>query len=72
MVLTEFDQKILNYLHLDGAWIVRDIAGAIPLQAAGISTRQHSAQIAYRLTLMQHAGLVRPLDDKKPIAWLKV
>jgi hypothetical protein len=70
MDLTPIDQAILSSLQKDGGWIIRDIAGGIP-QPAGMSNRQHSALINQRLHIMETNGLVRRLDDEKPIAWVK-
>jgi hypothetical protein len=70
MNLTDFDRQILAALRGEGGFIVRDIAGLIPIQPPSTNSRQHSARIHHRLVQLQHAGRVRPLDDQKPIAWV--
>ena len=68
--LTPVDQAILRTLESGYGWCIADIAGGIP-QEPGTTNRQHSAMIHRRLVALQRAGLVHPLDDKKPIAWVR-
>ncbi len=48
-----------------------DIAYYIARQPGRTSNRQHSALIGRELRALESAGLIRRLDDQKPVVWCK-
>lgn len=71
MNLSPFDNQILSALHMDGGFLVRDIADKVPQQRGTVNNRQHCAQIRFRLLQLEKLGLVHRLTDETPIAWVK-
>lgn len=70
MELTEYHQKILAALDTDGGFTTGDVAKRVsPL--FGHNTRTHSAAVRSWLLQLEQAGLVRRLDDQKPVSWVK-
>jgi hypothetical protein len=49
-------------------WDVANLAGMVR-RRAGDTDRMHSAYISRLLLGMERRGLVKRLDDEKPIAW---
>ena len=74
MKLESYDLAILRALDLDGGFAVRHIADRSAAFDCGRSwpgaKRSQSGAIVGRLKKMEAAGLVKKMDDLKPIAWV--
>lgn len=66
--LSEYEKKILAALPADGGLLTRDVAAKI-YPRFGLSTYMHSAAVRSWLLHLEHLGLVRRLDDEKPVCW---
>lgn len=67
----DYDEQILEALRGPGAYCTGDVArNCNPL--FGHNNRTHTAFIRQRLLTLQRAGLVKPLDDLKPVCWVRV
>lgn len=71
MQLTEYHQKILDALDTQASFLTGDVAKRVSPQF-GHSSRTHSGAIRSWLLELEQAGLVKRLDDQKPVCWLKV
>lgn len=66
--LTEYDKKVLAALDGPGALLTRDVAARVrPM--AGLNQHQHSGAVRSWLLQLEKQGLVRRLDDQKPVCW---
>ena len=71
MKLESYDLAILRALDLDGGFAVRRIAERSEVFGTWSSAkRSQSGAIVGRLKKMETAGLVKKMDDLKPIAWV--
>ncbi|WP_150670963.1 hypothetical protein [Pandoraea anhela] len=71
MSLSEYDKKILGILDARGAYTTADVAKRVEPQF-GHNRRTHSGAVRSWLLNLERQGLVRRLDDQKPVCWLKV
>lgn len=65
-----YDAQILEVLEGEGGFTTGDIAERVG-PVFGHNKRTHSGFIRTRLLAMQNAGLVRPMDDMKPVVWVR-
>lgn len=68
--LTDYDKKILAVLNTEGGFTTVDVATKITPRF-GSNNRQHSAAVRSWLCRLERNGLVRKLDDLKPVCWVK-
>lgn len=65
-----YETQILAALDGPGGWTTGDIARQCkPMR--GNNRNQHSAFIRQYLLALQAEGKVKPMDDQKPICWVK-
>lgn len=70
MELAEYEKKVLDALKWQGGMLTRDVAARVrPM--FGTSVYMHSAAVRSWLLHLEHLGLVRRLDDKKPVCWVR-
>ena len=65
MTLGSDEIHVLKVLSLDGAYLTRDVAR----RTIG-SGRMHSACVRQWLLELERKGLVRRMDEEKPVCWL--
>ncbi|CAB3919907.1 hypothetical protein [Achromobacter ruhlandii] len=66
--LSEHEKRILAALPSDGGLLTRDVAKKVhPM--FGTTNHMHSAAVRSWLLHLEHLGLVRKLDDEKPVCW---
>jgi len=70
MELTEYEKKVLAALEWRGGMLTRDVADRVRPRF-GNSQHQHSAAVRSWLMRLEKLGLVRRLDDKKPVCWVR-
>ncbi len=70
--MTDLQKAVLSLVErrFDG-YCTGDIAALSARQPGSDSNRQHSALIGRALRALEKAGLVRRLDDKKPVVWCR-
>lgn len=66
--LSEYEKKILAALPSDGGLMTRDVAKKV-YPMFGHTNHMHSAAVRSWLLHLEHLGLVRKLDDEKPVCW---
>lgn len=66
--LTEYDKKVLAALDGPGALLTRDVAARVS-PMFGLNQYQHSGAVRSFLLQLEKQGLVRRLDDQKPVCW---
>lgn len=71
MKLTEYHQKVLAVLDTEAAFVTGDVAKRVTPRF-GHSNRTHSGAVRSWLLELEHAGLVKRLDDQTPACWLKI
>jgi hypothetical protein len=71
MQLTAYHQKVLAQLDTRGGSTTSQVAGLVE-PMFGHSRRTHSGAVRAWLLELEAAGLVRKLDDQKPVCWVKV
>ena len=71
MSLSAYDKKILDVLDSAGAYTTADVAKRVTPQF-GHNRRTHSGAVRSWLINLERKGLVKRLDDQKPVCWLKV
>lgn len=64
-----YETQILAALDGPGGWTTGDIARQCKPTFG--TNRMHSAFIRQKLLLLQTEGKVIPMDDKKPVCWVK-
>jgi hypothetical protein len=66
-----YESQILAFLERrPGGWVTADIANCVrPI--FGHNARTHSAFVRRKLLDMQKAGTVKPMDNLKPVAWVR-
>ncbi|WP_241299572.1 MULTISPECIES: hypothetical protein [Burkholderia cepacia complex] len=69
--LSEYDHKILIVLDTVGGYTTSDVADRVWPEFGG-SRRTHSAAVRSWLLALEKKGLVKRLDDEKPVCWVKV
>jgi len=69
--LTEYEQRTLATLDTDGGFTTGDVAKRVQ-PMFGHSMRTHSAAVRQWLLGLERRGLVKRLDDEKPVCWVKV
>ncbi|AVG44144.1 hypothetical protein LMG3410_01570 [Achromobacter aegrifaciens] len=68
MTMSEFERKVLAALDGHGALLTRDVAANVrPM--FGHSVYIHSAAVRQWLLSLEKRGLVRRLDNEKPVCW---
>lgn len=70
MKLNYIHREILDQLDTVAGRMTRDIAKHISIQDS--RPRAHSQFVRMYILQLEKAGLVRKLDDKKPVCWVKV
>lgn len=70
MNLSTYEQKILSALDTQGGYTTGDVAGKVHPQF-GSNKRQHSGAVRSWLINLEKRGLVRKLDEQKPVCWVK-
>lgn len=70
MKLTADDKAILAALSTDGGFVTGEVSKKV-VRPQGRTTRTHSAAVRQQLLVLEGAGLVRKLDDQKPVCWVK-
>jgi hypothetical protein len=69
--LNEYEQKIFELLAKRGATLTGDVAENVrPL--FGTNKRQHSGAVKSWLVDLEKKGLVRRLDEEKPVCWARI
>jgi len=66
--LDEYEKKVLAALPSDGGLLTRDVAKKVQ-PMFGNTNHMHSAAVRSWLLHLEHLGLVRRLDDEKPVCW---
>ena len=66
--LGEYEKKVLAALPRDGGLLTRDVAKKVQ-PMFGNTNHMHSAAVRSWLLHLEHLGLVRRLDDEKPVCW---
>lgn len=66
----DYRAKILAVLDTDGGFTTGQVARKVS-PIFGVSQRQHSGAIRSWLLQLKADGLVRELDDQKPVCWVK-
>ncbi|WP_175693959.1 hypothetical protein [Burkholderia ambifaria] len=69
--LTEYDRKILAVLDTDGGFTTTEVARRVEPTFGG-SRHTHAGAIRSWLVQLERRGLVKRLDDEKPVCWVKV
>lgn len=69
--MTELEQSILRMLTRHCGWTTGQIARECVELTDGTSYTR-SARVRQALLSMQKRGLVKPLDDAKPVCWVLV
>ncbi|MCK4120406.1 hypothetical protein ACI2UK_24460 [Ralstonia nicotianae] len=69
--LSEYDRKILAVLDTTGGYTTADVAKHVTPVFAD-NRRMHSAAVRSWLVQLERKGLVKRLDDLKPVCWVKV
>lgn len=69
--LSDYDRKILIVLDTVGGYTTSDVADRVWPEFGG-SRRTHSAAVRSWLLDLEKKGLVKRLDDEKPVCWVKV
>lgn len=64
------DQEILNLVPENCGWGTAEIAHALP-KKFGHNRRTNSGYVISKLLRLEKMGLVKRLDDEKPIAWTR-
>jgi phage head maturation protease len=67
--LTEYDKKILAALDTRGAFTTSQVAAKVA-PMFGHNKRTHSGAVRSWLLRLEAAGLVKRLDNQKPVCWL--
>ncbi len=67
---TDYDSLILQVLHGQRGLTTGLIAGACK-PYLGQDRQVHTRYIRNRLLALQEAGKVRPMDDLKPVCWVR-
>ena len=68
--MTDYERKVLAVLDQHGAMLTRDVAAEVrPM--FGHNSRTHSAAVRCWLLSLEKQGLVRRLDNQKPVCWLR-
>lgn len=70
MTLSDYDKKILAVLDTDGGFATGDVAKKVMPQF-GRSVHAHSGAVRRWLIVLEGKGLVRKLDNDKPVCWVK-
>lgn len=70
MIDADYDAQILMALHGRGGFTTSQIAAMCKPMLG--DKRTHSAFIRGRLLGLQAAGKVRPMDQLKPVCWVRV
>ncbi len=68
--MSKYDHKILAALDTFGGYTTSDVAAKVQPQF-GSNKRQHSGAVRLWLVDLERRGLVRKLDDQKPVCWVK-
>lgn len=66
--LSEYEKRVLAALPADGGLLTRDVAAKVR-PWFGTSAHMHSAAVRSWLLHLEHLGLVRRLDNEKPVCW---
>ena len=69
--LTDSDMKILGVLDTRGGTQTCDVASRVKPQF-GHSKRTHSGAVRSWLIALEKLGLVKRLDNQKPVCWLRI
>lgn len=69
--LTDYEHQILDLLSNKGATLAGDVAEYIQPRF-GTNNRQHAGAVRKWLVSLEKQGLVRRLDNEKPVCWVKV
>ncbi|MGA3983458.1 hypothetical protein ACI2TD_18040 [Ralstonia nicotianae] len=69
--LSEFDKKVLAVLDTIGGYTTAEVMKRVTPVFAD-NRRMHSAAVRSWLVQLERKGLVRRLDDLKPVCWVKV
>ncbi|CAB3627900.1 MAG: hypothetical protein J0I68_17780 [Achromobacter sp.] len=67
MELTYYEKKVLAALSGPGALLTRDVADRVRPRFG--NQHQHSAAMRVCLVRLEKLGLVRRLDNEKPVCW---
>lgn len=68
--MTDYDQKILDVLSTRGGFTTGDVAKRV-MPMFGSNMHQHSGAVRSWLLRLEKSGLVRRLDNDKPVCWCK-
>lgn len=71
MQLTDYEQKVLAALSTDGGFLTGDVASRV-MFVISPNSRKQSAAVRALLVGLERKGLVRRMDDQKPVCWVKV
>jgi hypothetical protein len=67
----QIQNEIINLVPEHCGWATANIAKALPTKF-GHNRRTNSGYVLSHLLRLEKNGLVRRLDDKKPIAWTRM
>lgn len=70
MRLTDYHRKILAQLDTRGGFTTGQVAERVE-PMFGHNRRTHSGAVRAWLSELKAAGLVREMDDRKPVCWVK-
>lgn len=70
MQLTDWHRKILAELDAQGGFTTGQVAARVS-PVFGHNRRTHSGAVRGWLLELKAAGLVREMDDQKPVCWVK-
>lgn len=71
MKLSEYDKKILDALDTVGGFTTGGVARRVTPKF-GNNNRQHSGAIRSWLVNLEKNGLVKRMDNQKPVCWIKM
>lgn len=74
--MTELQAIVLDvvnrFCHSDAGYCTGELALFVGRQPGRDSAQQHSALVLQQLLALEKLGLVRRLDDEKPVVWCRV
>lgn len=68
--MSEYERKVLNALAWFGGFTTGQVAERVSPMFGG-NKRQHSAAVRSWLLGLEKKGLVKRLDDQKPVCWTR-
>ncbi|WP_053077654.1 hypothetical protein [Burkholderia cepacia] len=69
--LTEYERKILTVPDTQGGVTIGDVAHQMMAMSTG-NHRMHAGAIRWWFVQLERPGLVKRLDEEKPVCWIKI